>query len=92
MLHSTLILVGAIVALTVPGIAAADVPAHFRGDHLVRVRLVPEFRTVTPGSSTWLAVDLTPSPGWHIYWRNPGDSGAPPKIAWSLPRGVLESL
>jgi len=88
MLHRALILVGAIVAFTVPTIAAADVPLHFRGDHLVRVRLTPEFRTVTPGSSTSLAVELTPSSGWHIYWRNPGDSGAPPQIAWLLPRGV----
>jgi DsbC/DsbD-like thiol-disulfide interchange protein len=26
--------------------------------------------------------------GWHIYWQNPGDSGGPPKIAWTLPTGV----
>ncbi len=25
--------------------------------------------------------------GWHIYWQNPGDSGEPPKIQWSLPAG-----
>jgi suppressor for copper-sensitivity B len=22
-------------------------------------------------------------PGWHIYWRTPGDAGYPPKIDWS---------
>ncbi len=82
------IFVAAIVALAVPGIAAAGVPVHFLGDHLVRVRLLPESGTVTRGGSTWLAVELTPSPGWHIYWRNPGDSGQPPRIAWMLPRGV----
>lgn len=26
-------------------------------------------------------------PGWHIYWQNPGDSGEPPKVQWTLPRG-----
>jgi thiol:disulfide interchange protein DsbD len=27
-------------------------------------------------------------PGWHIYWRNPGDSGAPPTVQWtSRPAG-----
>jgi DsbC/DsbD-like thiol-disulfide interchange protein len=26
--------------------------------------------------------------GWHIYWRNPGDSGGPPTLRWSLPAGV----
>jgi thiol:disulfide interchange protein DsbD len=26
-------------------------------------------------------------PGWHLYWRNPGDSGEAPRIDWSLPAG-----
>jgi thiol:disulfide interchange protein DsbD len=25
--------------------------------------------------------------GWHTYWRNPGDSGQPTEIAWTLPKG-----
>ena len=25
--------------------------------------------------------------GWHIYWINPGDSGEPPRVNWSLPPG-----
>lgn len=27
-------------------------------------------------------------PGWHTYWKNPGDSGAPPDISWQAPAGV----
>ncbi len=27
-------------------------------------------------------------PGWHIYWKNPGDSGEPPHINWTLPKGI----
>jgi thiol:disulfide interchange protein DsbD len=27
-------------------------------------------------------------PGWHIYWKNAGDSGEPPRIQWDLPSGV----
>jgi thiol:disulfide interchange protein len=26
-------------------------------------------------------------PGWHTYWRNPGDSGQPTTLAWTLPTG-----
>ena len=26
--------------------------------------------------------------GWHIYWRNAGDSGEPPHIRWTLPAGI----
>jgi thiol:disulfide interchange protein DsbD len=27
-------------------------------------------------------------PGWHIYWKNPGDAGEPPHIQWTLPKGI----
>jgi thiol:disulfide interchange protein DsbD len=27
-------------------------------------------------------------PGWHVYWKNPGDAGEAPKIDWTLPNGV----
>ncbi len=27
-------------------------------------------------------------PGWHVYWLNPGDSGEPPRITWTLPKGI----
>jgi thiol:disulfide interchange protein DsbD len=27
-------------------------------------------------------------PGWHIYWRNAGDSGEPPQVRWTLPDGI----
>ncbi len=34
-----------------------------------------------------VAVRFRLEPGWHIYWRNPGDSGSPPTIDWHLPDG-----
>jgi thiol:disulfide interchange protein DsbD len=30
-------------------------------------------------------------PGWHVYWNNPGDSGEPPRIGWTLPKGITAS-
>ncbi|MGA3161268.1 MAG: thioredoxin family protein [Terracidiphilus sp.] len=27
-------------------------------------------------------------PGWHIYWKNPGDAGEPPHIQWTLPKEI----
>src|SRR5262249_51646528 len=26
-------------------------------------------------------------PGWHAYWKNPGEAGMPPTIEWELPEG-----
>ena len=28
---------------------------------------------------------LTPKPGWHSYWSNPGEAGFAPKATWTLP-------
>jgi DsbC/DsbD-like thiol-disulfide interchange protein len=36
----------------------------------------------------WLAVQLRMKPGWHTYWRNPGDAGLATGIKWTLPQGV----
>jgi thiol:disulfide interchange protein DsbD len=27
-------------------------------------------------------VQLRLDPGWHLYWKNPGDSGVPTEVAW----------
>lgn len=34
-----------------------------------------------------LAVTVEPQPGWHVYWRNPGDSGDAPSFELTLPAG-----
>jgi thiol:disulfide interchange protein DsbD len=31
---------------------------------------------------------LTIQEGWHVYWINAGDSGEPPVIHWTLPKGL----
>lgn len=40
------------------------------------------------GRTTMLAIKMVPKDGWHGYWSNPGDSGFPPKVSWTLPPGV----
>ncbi|UQV17184.1 hypothetical protein MU852_09385 [Brevundimonas albigilva] len=42
----------------------------------------------TPGSTLIVAVRQDIQPGWHTYWRNPGDSGGPTTLDWTLPAGV----
>ncbi|MFC7536646.1 protein-disulfide reductase DsbD family protein [Sphingomonas sp. GCM10030256] len=43
---------------------------------------------VIPGREVDLAILMTPEPGWHGYWLNPGDAGQPMSIDWQLPRGA----
>lgn len=53
----------------------------------VTARLVAEAAAIAPGQTLWLDLHLDIAAGWHTYWRNPGDSGLPTEIAWTLPPG-----
>ena len=55
----------------------------------VETRLVAEVATIRPGEPFWIALHQRITPGWHTYWRNPGDSGEPVTLAWSLPPGFV---
>lgn len=50
-------------------------------------RLVAEQAVAVPGGTITVALHQEMAPGWHTYWRNPGDSGAAPTIDWQLPEG-----
>jgi thiol:disulfide interchange protein/DsbC/DsbD-like thiol-disulfide interchange protein len=54
---------------------------------LVRSSLVAESTSVGGAQPFTLAVRMQVKPGWHVYWRNPGDSGLPPEVTWTLPAG-----
>ncbi len=49
--------------------------------------LVAERSAIAPGETVQLGLRLKHIAGWHSYWRNPGDSGLPTEIEWSLPEG-----
>ena len=43
---------------------------------------------VAPGQPLWLGLQITHQPEWHTYWKNPGDSGLPTELVWTLPAGL----
>ena len=53
----------------------------------VTVDLLAEPVHIQTGKPTTLGLRFRPTPGWHIYWSNPGDSGLPPSVRWKLPSG-----
>jgi thiol:disulfide interchange protein/DsbC/DsbD-like thiol-disulfide interchange protein len=66
------------------GIASAqDRPPD--GRH-VSVSLVSATRNAVPGRPLRLALRQQIEAGWHTYWLNPGDSGLPTTIEWTLPQ------
>lgn len=46
-----------------------------------------ELYTIRPTEPFWVAVQFKMDPGWHIYWKNPGDVGLGTSITWELPEG-----
>ena len=54
----------------------------------IEAELVPMSDWAAPGSTAVVAVKQTIQPGWHTYWRNPGDSGGATTLTWTLPQGV----
>lgn len=42
---------------------------------------------VKAGGTVWLGLRIEHQPHWHTYWRNPGDSGLPTTMSWTLPAG-----
>jgi thiol:disulfide interchange protein DsbD len=53
-----------------------------------QVQLLLSAETAKPGDTIWAGVDLKMEPGWHTYWKNPGDAGQATEIKWQLPAGV----
>jgi len=56
----------------------------------VRAQLIALDRV--DGGRVSLGLRMTVKPGWHTYWRNPGDSGEPPTLRLSMPDGATASI
>jgi len=60
--------------------------APVKTSHLT-LDLMAQTNGVTPGGRVVVALSQDIQPGWHTYWRNSGDSGAPTELTWTLPKG-----
>jgi suppressor for copper-sensitivity B len=47
------------------------------------VRLIAERHGLDENGQIQLGVQIKLEPGWKTYWRNPGESGAPPRFDWN---------
>src|SRR3974390_2570786 len=78
------ILVTALLCLGHSSAQAAHTHAHL----LLNADRAPAGDTVLAG------VHLQMEPGWHTYWRNPGNSGLgmATTIEWRLPKGITAGV
>lgn len=65
-----------------------DLPQRTASTPQGLVELIAASEQPTAAGELWLALRYQLNPGWHIYWRNPGDSGGPPTVKWQLPAGA----
>ncbi len=79
-----------ILPLVIAAPSAMASASDWVGDGHAAVRLV----TATEGRagpSFGVGVEFRFAPGWHGYWRTPGDAGVPPALDWSATPGLKEA-
>lgn len=67
----------AILLAALPAAASAQVAPRA----VVSVDLIDGWRE--PDGSRLAALEIVLAPGWHTYWRVPGEAGIPPRFDWS---------
>ena len=91
------ILLIAVSALWVPAQAQNLLKSEVRTDQVVATLLahapqgvpIGQNPDTTKGQPVWVGLQLTHAKDWHTYWKNPGDSGLPTELEWTLPPGVM---
>ena len=75
----------------------ANAGASLVGQSSAAVAQTPEVRAellayapqgIAKGAPLELGLLLQHQPGWHTYWKNPGDSGLATELHWTLPEGL----
>lgn len=81
-------------ALPTPNVpdGASGESAYVEDGPQVFARLVVESEGVLTDESFRVGILFDIEPGWHIYWRNPGDSALPTRIQWSLDDATVGEL
>lgn len=71
--------------LWAPQVVRAQVPD---GNKLVQADIVCPVEVIEPGQTVYLGIRLRVEPGWHVYWKNAGDTGMPVRFKFEKLEGV----
>ena len=73
--------------LLLPGKGQAATSDRYHTDQ-AEVSLLSSSPSVVPGQALAIGFQQRLAPGWHSYWINPGETGAPTQLEWTLPHGT----
>ncbi len=79
-----------VAALFISRLSAAATSRSADAPHL-HVQLVVPSANLTRSQPINAGLYFKLEQGWHVYWKNAGDSGLPPRIKWTLPGGITAS-
>ena len=63
------------------------VPSSLLDAPHARATMRVEVAQAQAGRPFLAAVEIDTDPHWHVYWKNPGDSGIPTTVQWAAPKG-----
>src|SRR5262244_547517 len=81
------LLVGALLPWTNSAIMAADDATRWDGDARSAARLVAGSQSAAAGVLR-AGLEIRLKPGWHTYWRYPGDAGVPPQFDFAASQNL----
>src|SRR5436305_7494309 len=73
--------------LLIVGLMARPLLAAESTEGLIAAKLLCDRAAIEAGKTFDVGVLLTIKPGWHVYWKNPGDSGIATSVDFKLPEG-----
>ena len=77
----------AIVCFSIFALESQGQSQTYEGKQLVKAELLADTNAVVPSKPFTVGLLLRMAPGWHTYWKFPGDAGLPSELKWKLPEG-----
>ncbi len=72
-----------LLALVMPGGSAQAAATGWDSQKHGEARLITAVEATGSSARLDVALQLRLTPGWHTYWRTPGDAGVAPTVDWS---------
>ena len=73
------------ILLFFPNLSYGKIPST-NTDH-ANIEILAESKEIKIGENFVFGIKLDLAPGWHTYWKHPGDVGVPPSLEWNMPTG-----